>query len=481
MAIEQQYDALAEAAVIATLFSTPAMLDELNDVLLPDDFYEERNKIIFETALVLHEQGRSYDPLNLAGELKRDGLLPSIGGINYITDLLAPNRLTQHSSDPLGYAEIIKDLSRRRKLLDIATEIQEVSVLGSGLTSSEALMVTEESIIALSQTETLNQPQSAGDLFDEAMQHIEEVSQTPEGSTPGIPSGLTILDDMTGGWLPGQIIVLAARPSVGKTALAMDFARAGAYLGGKSVLFICMEMSHQELMQRLLASEARVLLNNIKKGQLTADDRVNLEAAKHRIKGNNLFLDAPTQSITISHIRSRAIRQKFSPAGLDLLIIDYLSLIDLGKGHKNDSHENRLAALSRSLKLLAKELDIPIVVLAQLNRNSESRTDRKPELSDLRGSGSIEQDADIAVLIHRPDQSDPNIRPGEADLIIAKNRNGPTGKVPLVPMLEYGKYVQGDGLIKRDMSVYDEPDTIANAADGQVVYPPPTEDDDMPW
>jgi replicative DNA helicase len=158
-----------------------------------------------------------------------------------------------------------------------------------------------------------------------------------------------------------------------------------------------------------------------------------------------------------------------------------LGLMKVPENNKNYNRENQVAALSRGIKLLAKEMGIPIILLAQLNRQSESRIDKKPALSDLRESGSIEQDVDIALLIHRPDQSDPNIRPGEADLLVVKNRNGPTGKIPLVPMLEFGKYVQGDGLIQPDLGHYDDAETVANAGEGQVVYPAPSEEDDAPW
>lgn len=481
MAAEQQYDALAEQAVLAALFNAPNMLDDLYEVIQPEDFYEERNKVIFETALSLQESGKSYDPINLAGDLKRQGILAAIGGIGYITELLSPNRLTQYSSDPIGYAEIVKDLSRRRKLLDIATNIHEGAAIGSGLTSTEALLIAEESVLQLSQSDTANKPESASDLFDGAMARIEEAGQMPEGGTPGIPSGFSMLDEMTGGWLPGQLIAIAARPSVGKTALAMDFARAAAYMGGKSVLFFSLEMSAPELMMRLLAAEARVELQSIKKGRLTEEERMRLMGVESLIKENNLFFDSSADKVGLSHIRSRAIRQKFSPSGLDLIFIDHLGLMDVGTANKTYNRENQVSALSRGLKLLAKELELPIVLLAQLNRQSESRIDKKPALSDLRESGAIEQDVDFAALIHRPDQSDPNIRPGEADLLIAKNRNGPTGKIPLVPMLEFGKYVQGDGIIQRDMSVYDNAETVANAPEGETVYPPPTEEDDAPW
>jgi replicative DNA helicase len=480
MAVEQQYDALAEQAVLATLFTNPEMLDELNDIITHDDFYEERNKVIYETANDLQTLGKPFDAINLAGEIKQRGLMGTIGGITYIRELLTPDNLTAYSSNPIGYAEIISDLSRRRKMLDIAVEINQTATIGAGMSSSEALLIAEERILALSQSDTLSKPSSAADVFDETLAKIEEAGNLPENAVRGIESGFPALDNMTGGWKPGQMIVIAARPSVGKTALAMDFARAATYLGGKSTLFFSMEMSVPDLMLRLIAAEGPILYKNLLDGKLSQEELMELRNVEDKIKKNNLFFD-DTAKVTLSHIRSRAIRQKHSAAGLDLLIIDYLGLVEMPVGNKNYNRANEVGELARQIKILAKELEIPIIVLSQLNRASESRDDKRPSLHDLRESGGIEQDADTALLIHRPDQSDPNIRPGEADLIVAKNRSGPIGTIPLTPMLAYQKYVPGEGIIQRDNSVYDTPEVIASAVEGQVVYPAPSEEDEAPW
>lgn len=477
---QQQYEPLAEQAVLAALFSTPELLDDLSEIIQPEDFYEVRNSVLFEAALELRENGKSYDPINLIGHIKKKGQLNNIGGVGYVAEILSPNRLTQYSSDPIGYAEIIRDLSMRRKLLQLSINIKESATLGSGLEASEALIIAEESVLQLAQNDTTNTAHSAADMYDDAILRMDELANAPEGTIPGIPSGFTILDDMTGGWAEGQVIALAARPSVGKTALAMDFARAAAYVGEKSVLFFSLEMSEPELMLRLLAAEARVSLGSLKTGRLTADERMNLFSVQDRIKNHNLYFDS-TPNVGLSHIRSRATRQKASQAGLDLIIIDYLGLMKVNAGNKNATRENQVSELSRGIKLLAKELKIPIILLAQLNRQSEARVDKKPALSDLRESGAIEQDVDCALLIHRPDQSDPNIRPGEADLLVVKNRNGPTGKIPLVPMLEYGKYIQGDGIIQRDMSHYDDDKASDTSTEREASYPAPSEEDGTPW
>lgn len=477
---EQQYDALAEQAVLAALFSTPEMLDNLSEIIQPEDFYEVRNAVVFQSALELREDGKPYDPINLIGHIKVKGELNTVGGVGFFTDILSPNRLTQYSSDPIGYAEIIKDLSMRRKLFEVSENIKESATLGAGLQAEEAMIIAEESILALAQSDTRNSAHAAADLWAESITKMEELATAPEGTIPGIPSGFSILDEMTGGWMGGQVIVLAARPSVGKTALGMDFARAAAYRAGKSVLFFSLEMGKPELMLRLMSAEARVPLTSLKSGRLSKEERMNLFSVEDLIKNGNLFFDA-TPDVGVSHIRSRATRQKASPAGLDLIVIDYLGLMKAPPGNKQATRENQVGELSRQVKLMAKQLDIPIIMLAQLNRKSEERVDKKPAVSDLRESGAIEQDADCVMLIHRPDQSDPNIRPGEADLIIAKNRNGPKQTIPMVPMLEFGKYVQGDGLIKRDMSHYDDDQTVAGAAQYDITHPAPSEEDEAPW
>lgn len=477
---EQQYDALAEQAVLAALFSSPEMLDDLSEIIQPDDFYEVRNAVVFQSALELRENGKSYDPINLIGHIKVQGQLNTVGGVGYFTELLSPNRLTQYSSDPIGYAEIIKDLSMRRKLFEISENIKESAAIGAGFQAEEAMIIAEESILQLAQTDTRNSADAAGDLFDIAVTRMNELAENPEGSVPGIPTGFSILDEMTGGWMGGQVIVLAARPSVGKTALGMDFARAASYRAGKSVLFFSLEMGKSELMMRLIAAEGRIPLTSLKSGRLTEDERMNLLQVQDVIKNGNLYFDA-TPDVGVSHIRSRATRQKASPAGLDLIVIDYLGLMKAPEGNKQATRQTQVAELSRQVKLLAKQLDIPIIMLSQLNRDSESRVDKKPAVADLRESGAIEQDADCVMLIHRPDQSDPNIRPGEADLILAKNRNGPKKTIPMVPMLEFGKYVQGDGLIQRDMSHYDDAETANAASNEEVIYPAPSEEDESPW
>jgi len=251
------------------------------------------------------------------------------------------------------------------------------------------------------------------------------------------------------------------------STLAVDFGRAASFLAGKTVLFFSLEMSKEELAQRIVAAEARVELQKIRSGDLEPTEWMEIKSIKEKINKGTFLIDSSPR-VSLSRVRSIATRQKQKPEGLDMIIIDYLQLMELSAARRNDTRQNEVSELSRNLKLLAKELDVPIIALSQLNRNSEARIDRVPQVSDLRESGSLEQDADMVLLIHRPEVGDENNRPGEADLIVGKQRSGPTGKVPLVSMLAFSKFVPGEGIYRR------EPEMLAG--DGYSAT-----DDETPW
>lgn len=251
------------------------------------------------------------------------------------------------------------------------------------------------------------------------------------------------------------------------STLAVDFGRAAALLAGKTVLFFSLEMSKEELAQRIVAAEARVELQKIRTGELEPTEWMEIKSIKEKVQRGTFLIDSSPR-VSLSRVRSVATRQKQKPEGLDMIIVDYLQLMELSSARKTDTRQNEVSELSRNLKLLAKELDVPIIALSQLNRNSEARIDRVPQVSDLRESGSLEQDADMVLLIHRPEVGDENSRPGEADLIVGKQRSGPTGKIPLVSMLAFSKFVPGEGIYRR------EPEMLAE--DGYSAT-----DDETPW
>lgn len=461
-------DILAEQGLLVGLFGDPELIDAVAETLRPSDFFEPKNEIIYTEMLKLREQGKAYDPISLASSLKRDGLLPAIGGINYIKDIVDPTNITQYAKDPLGYSEIIKENSRIRQLRNAATTILEATEVGKGLTADDAVSIAEKEIFQIVNDETAKtELYRAEELYEETIEEIHAAKERPEGVMAGIPSGFPDFDKMTNGFHGGQMIIIAARPGVGKSTLAVDFARSASFLAGKTVLFFSLEMSKEEMMQRIIAAEARVELQKIRSGDLDEREWMDVRAAKSKISNGNFVIDA-TPRVNLSRIRSVSMRQMQRPEGLDMIVIDYLGLMETSALRKSDSRQNEISELSRGIKLMAKELNVPIITLSQLNRNSESRVDRVPQVSDLRESGSLEQDADMVLLIHRPEVGDENNRPGEADLIIGKQRSGPQGKVPLVSMLAFSKFVPGQGMIKREESMY--------AEDGYSAM-----DDETPW
>lgn len=255
------------------------------------------------------------------------------------------------------------------------------------------------------------------------------------------------------------------------STIAVDFARNAAFLAGKSVLFFSLEMAAKELVARILSAEARVATQKMKTGDLDETDWMNVREAHAKLQGSNFFIDGNPKT-TISRVRSVAARQKLKPEGLDMIVIDYLQLMETSSSRKNGSRENEVSELSRNIKLLAKELDVPIIVLSQLNRKAEERAEGKPLVSDLRESGSLEQDADMVLLIHRPSASDPDNRPGQADLIIGKHRGGPMGTIPLAAMMEYSMFADGRGMVPREDEAL---------GDGQGGAQFAATDDEAPW
>lgn len=461
-------DTLAEQGLLVGIFSDPEMLDPISEVIRPEDFYEPKNETIYREMLKLREEGKVYDPISLASSLKREGLLQAIGGINYIKEIIDPTSITQYASDPFSYSEIVKENSRLRQLQKAASLILETINDANGTTADDATAVAEREIFKIVNDETNSTDiHNVAELYDPAIEEIKAAVNRPDGVMSGIPSGFPDFDKMTNGFHPGQFIIIAARPGIGKSTLAVDFCRSAAFLAGKSVMFFSLEMSKEELVQRVLAAEARVELQKIRSGELDEREWMEIRAAKDKIAKGSFLVDASPR-VNLSRIRSMAMRQKQRPEGLDMLVIDYLQLMEVSGSRKTDTRQNEVSELSRGLKLLAKEMEIPVITLSQLNRNSEARVDRTPQVSDLRESGSLEQDADMVLLIHRPEVGDTDNRPGEADLIIGKQRSGPTGKIPLVSMLAFSKFVPGEGMIKRESTMF--------AEDGYSAM-----DDETPW
>jgi replicative DNA helicase len=467
------YDPESEQALIASIFQEPESIDAVSEVLRPEEFYDPRNELIFSTATRLHMNGGDFKPAAIASTLRSAGELDKAGGIPYIHQLINPTNIPGFGSDPLTMAKNIKDAARRRATVAVAQEMMENAQYGSGLSGEQAIEAAEQSIQRVLNSESVSGAiHSIASMYDDAIVRFEEAAAMPEGVEIGINTGFTDLDDILGGLRGTRLYYLAARPGSGKTTLALDIARSAALLQGKTVLFFSLEMSHTEVFEKIMSAEARVELKKLQKGDLSEEDWFNIREAEGMLKRSNFLVD-PSPNVGLPKIRTLALRQNARPEGLDMIIIDYLQLMEVPRGSsKQASRQEQVSELSRGLKLLAKELDVPVIVLSQLNRSSENRADLTPKVSDLRESGSLEQDADVVILINRPEVNDPNNRPGETDIIVGKNRHGRQDRVKLTSMLAYSKFVNAVGTVERE-TVVDEAGAAVSKVDAG--------DDEMPW
>lgn len=458
----------AEKALISELVRHPYLLSDVLEVISPADLSEPSHGIILETIVNITNQGRKLGFTNLTDQLNRDENLEKVGSDRYLLEIIradAPHNIGASADES---AQIIKNASLRRKLEVMGRELTEKSRPGSGEDPDALMQQMESSLFNLAQgTTKADEQENFADMFSGLVQDIYDKGEEEEGTVFGVPTGFPTLDEKTTGLHPGQFIIIAARPGVGKSTLAVDFARNASYRAGKSIMFFSLEMGRSELAMRILAAESRVELNKIRSGKLSVEEWENIAATSERFIGSNFIID-DSPNTTITQIRSKALRQKNSEAGLDMILLDYLQL--MRSPGVVESRQQEVSDFSRSLKLLAKELKVPVIALSQLNRGSENRTDKRPMISDLRESGSLEQDADMVMLIHRPEATDPNDNPGNADLILAKNRSGETGNIQLMPLLAFSKFLER-------AKFADDPE-FDSVSDEEAGAPPPEENMD---
>jgi replicative DNA helicase len=434
-------DVYAEQGVLAGILEDPDIFDAISNLITEYDFNEPRHRKIYSSIASLRADNTRLTLVALGDRLRSHGHLVEVGGLEYLTTLTDPEQAFAVNADPLTYASIVLDESRKRQLGQLAKEIYNLSKLDSGQTSEEAIAESLNKVRELSESglSSDDAPQSLADLRDEFLITLDERASS-DGSLQGVPSGFYDLDNLTTGFLPGQMIVIAARPAVGKSTLAADMARAAAFKADKTVLFFSLEMSRSEIMDRITAAESDVLLNNIRSGELSGVERDRIMEGLNTIGSGRLHIKDQA-NMTINSIRLDCLRQASTPEGLDLIVLDYLQLME--SPGKVESRQQAVSTFSRQLKMMAKELGVPMIVLSQLNRGSEQRSDKKPAMSDLRESGSIEQDADIVLLLHRPETEAQTT--DRTMLIVAKNRNGPTDNVLLAPLLQFSKFANGSG------------------------------------
>ena len=438
----------AEQAVLGAMLIDKEAIAKATEVLSADDFYREAHRVIFSAMLELYNKNEAVDMVTVTEILKRDNKLEDIGGIAYITSLA---NVVLTAANVKYHAEIVAEKSVLRQLVRVSTEIAAM-----GYEANEdvgTLLDTAESrILEISNRKKKNDFTAINDILMDSVQSIESLLQNKGGLT-GLPAGFADLDKLTSGLHPSDFIILAARPSMGKTALALNIVqnvalRAHKVIGGepRSVAFFSLEMSKEQLVNRMLCAEAGIDSQRLRVGEMRDEDWTHLWDACDTMSRAKIYID-DTAGITAMDMRSRARRLK-AEHGLDLIVVDYLQLMQ-GSGKRNNSgdRQQEVSEISRSLKALARELDVPVLALSQLSRRVESRQVKRPMLSDLRESGSLEQDADIVAFLYREDYYNPETENKHTELIIAKHRNGPVDTVNLFFQKQFTKFV---GFTKRE-------------------------------
>ena len=414
----------SERAVLGSIMLRKDAMHEVEDVLTPDSFYAEKHKIIFQAMLDLSLKNEPIDMLSLSAKLGEKKLLDSTGGNQYLAEIA---NSVPSSTNVKHYAEIVQKKYILRSLIEAADYVSELAFEEGDDHMDDILDQAEKRIFSVVSSPKNQKFTSLKDALPEAFERLERLHEHKD-ALRGIPTGFRDLDSLLSGLQNSDLVILAARPSVGKTALALDIARMAAVQHGKSVGIFSLEMSSQQLVDRMLAAESRVNAWNLRTGRLTNDSEFSkLRDSLDKLSKAKIFIDdMPGNSI----VRMKAISRRLkAEKGLDLIVVDYLQLMTTSKNY--DSMVNQVTEISRSLKSLAKELDVPVLALSQLSRAVESRGG-KPRLSDLRDSGSIEQDADVVMFIHREDKGkDESEKTNIAEILIEKHRNGPTGKIEL--------------------------------------------------
>ena len=435
------HDLVAEQSVLGAVFISPETMISLADELTPDDFYKPANKIVFKTMLSLLEKGEPIDATTMVSALTNQGDISNIGGINYVVELV---NSTPTSKNVEHYAKLVKEKATLRKVIAELSESLSSAYQGN-ISINEIIEKTEKSILDISNQNVGNGFRNVADILDTHMQIVETRSQT-DGFVTGLSTGFVGLDKITTGLHEGNLIILAARPAMGKTALALNIAKHVATMERKPAVIFSLEMGSEELIERMVASEGMIPGYHLKTGNLSTDEWKRLVHAQSNLYDVPIFVD-DTAGIRISDIRSKARKLSQEMGGLGIIIIDYLQLIT---GSKRENRQQIVSEISRELKILAKDLRVPVIALSQLSRSVEQRQDKRPMLSDLRESGSIEQDADIVAFLYRDayyqkEQADSQEANNVTELILEKNRHGSLGTVKLYFHKEYTKFSSVEG------------------------------------
>lgn len=426
------HDIDAERAALGGMLLSKHAIPDVTDLLTPEDFYQPAHELIYTAILDLYACGDAVDAVTVSAELGRRGEIGRVGGVPYLHQLMG---CVPTGANATYHAVIVREHAIRRRIIAAGTRIAQMGWEtddGSDLPAivdrvqAEAFALTDGGLSAADPANV--------EVFDGMLGEIEQ------GVEHGVPTGFSDLDQLTRGLHPDQLIIIAARPAIGKSTLALDLVRSISIKHRYASAFFSLEMNRGELIRRATSAEGRINLHHLSPNCMTEDDWVRAARVRERIVTAPIIID-DSPDLTVMRIRTKARRLK-QRHDLRLIVVDYVQLMSSGAARKFENRQAEVSAISRGLKLLAKELHVPVIMVAQLNRGPEQRSDKRPMLSDLRESGSLEQDADVVILLHREDayvQDSP--RAGEADLIIAKHRNGPTATITVAFQGHYSRFV----------------------------------------
>ncbi|GAA4115227.1 replicative DNA helicase [Knoellia locipacati] len=420
----------AEQSVLGSMLLNKDAIADCLEVTKSADFYRPAHELIYDAVLDLYGRGEPADAITVADELGKRGDLTRVGGQAYLHQLI---QSVPTAANAGYYAEIVHERAVLRRLVEAGTRIVQMGYGQGEGDVDEIVNRAQAEVYSVAEKRGGEDYHQLGEILNATMEEIEAAAGRTDEMT-GVPTGFLELDNLTNGLHPGQMIVVAARPAVGKSTLGIDIARAAAIKHNMATAVFSLEMSRTEITMRILSAEATIQLQDLRKGLKGQEQWNKLARIMGKISDAPLFID-DSPNMSLMEIRSKCRRLK-QQHNLRMVIIDYLQLMSSGK--KVESRQQEVAEFSRALKLLAKELEVPVIAISQLNRGPEQRTDKRPQMSDLRESGSIEQDADMVILLHR-DRSDPE-RDGEADVIVAKHRNGPTADIVLAFQGHYSRF-----------------------------------------
>ena len=416
-------DIAAEKSTLGGMLLSKDIIGEVSELVKGGDFYLPKHEIIFDAIITLFAKGDPADTISLSDQLTKQGDLQKVGGAAYLHELAS---FVPTAANATYYASIVADKAILRGLVTTGTRITQMGFAAEG-EPIDLVNEAQAEVFSIGRAARADDAVTVSDALVSAIDEMEAIAGR-NGAHIEIPTGFRELDTLTNGLHPGQLVLIAARPALGKSTLALDFARSAAIKANKPTVFFSLEMSRAEIAMRLLSAETSIFLHKMRNGTIDSQGWKKISQKQADLANAPLYID-DSPNLTLVEIRAKCRRMK-QQHGLGLVVIDYLQLMSSGK--RVESRQQEVSEFSRSLKLLAKELGVPVIALSQLNRGPEQRTDKKPQLSDLRESGSLEQDADIVILLHRERYAENNNEKNDAELIVAKHRNGATATLTVL-------------------------------------------------